>query len=63
MKILLIEDDRETAEYIVTALASQGHDIDQTGDGREGLLLARAGNYEVTIVDRMLPALDGLTRW
>ena len=61
MKILLIEDDRETAEYIVTALASHGHDIDQTGDGREGLLLARAGNYEVTIVDRMLPALDGLT--
>jgi CheY-like chemotaxis protein len=61
MKILLVEDDRETAEYIVTALASQGHDIDQTSDGREGLLLAGAGSYEVTIVDRMLPTLDGLT--
>ena len=61
MKILLIEDDGETAEYIVTALASQGHDIDQTGDGREGLLLAGSGSYEVTIVDRMLPTLDGLT--
>ena len=61
MKILLVEDDKETAEYIATALAAQGHDIDHTGDGREGLLLAGSGSYEVTIVDRMLPALEGLT--
>lgn len=61
MKILLIEDDRETSSHIVYALASAGHEVTVCNDGREGLELARAGGHAVLIVDRMLPGLDGLS--
>ncbi|MHB8885979.1 MAG: winged helix-turn-helix domain-containing protein [Methylovirgula sp.] len=61
MKVLLIEDDPETAAYIVKGLAEQGHVVDHASNGREGLFLAGAGKYDVAIVDRMLPALDGLS--
>lgn len=61
MKILLIEDDRETAGHIVHALESQGHSVEQVHDGIEGLALARAGEHSALIVDRMLPGLDGLS--
>jgi two-component system OmpR family response regulator len=61
MKILLIEDDRETAENIVHALAAEGHEIETSGDGRDGAQRARDGAYGALIVDRMLPGLDGLT--
>jgi two-component system OmpR family response regulator len=61
MKILVVEDDSETADYIANALLAQGHQVDRAADGREGLVLAGAGSYEVTIIDRMLPALDGLS--
>lgn len=61
MRILIIEDDDETAEYIAAALSSQGHMVDRTGDGRDGLLLSTSAVYEVTIVDRMLPGIDGLS--
>ena len=60
MKILLIEDDFETADYIVNGLTEHGHVIDHTGDGQEGLVLAASETYDVLIVDRMLPGLDGL---
>ncbi|MEJ2433738.1 MAG: response regulator transcription factor [Pseudolabrys sp.] len=61
MKVLVIEDDAETAAYIVNGLIEQGHVVDYAGSGREGLLLAGSGGYDVAIVDRMLPGLDGLS--
>ena len=61
MKILLIEDDRETAGHIVHALENQGHSVEQVHDGIEGLALARAGEHSALIVDRMLPGMDGLS--
>ena len=60
MKILLIEDDPETAAYIVSGLNEHGHVVDHTGNGQEGLVLAASASYDVVIVDRMLPGLDGL---
>jgi two-component system, OmpR family, response regulator len=61
MKVLVIEDDAETSEYIVSGLSEHGHVVDHALNGREGLLLAGAGSYEVAVVDRMLPGLDGLS--
>jgi two-component system, OmpR family, response regulator len=60
MKILLIEDDPETADYIEGGLKEHGHVVDRAADGREGLFLAAGEPYDVLIVDRMLPRLDGL---
>jgi two-component system, OmpR family, response regulator len=61
VKILLIEDDRETAAHIVYALSGGGHDVSVCHDGLEGLEMARAGGHAALIVDRMLPGLDGLS--
>ena len=60
MKVLVIEDDAETADYIVRGLNEQGHVVDHAPDGRDGLLMAGGGEYDVLVVDRMLPGLDGL---
>jgi two-component system OmpR family response regulator len=60
MKILVIEDDRQTAQYLVKGLSEQGHVVEVANDGRDGLFLAAAGRYDVMVVDRMLPGLDGL---
>ena len=61
MHILLIEDDPETARFVRKGLEEAGHVIDQTGDGRQGLLLALDAEPDVIVVDRMLPGLDGLS--
>jgi two-component system OmpR family response regulator len=61
MKVLVVEDDAETAAYIVNGLSEHGHVVDYASNGREGLFLAGSGGYEVAIVDRMLPGLDGLS--
>jgi two-component system OmpR family response regulator len=61
MRLLVIEDDRDAADYIVRALREVGHVADQAGDGEEGLALALEGGYDVLIVDRMLPKRDGLS--
>ena len=61
MKILLIEDDAETAGYLVRALKESGHVIDHSGDGEEGLEMAQAGSFDVLVVDRMIPRRDGLS--
>jgi two-component system OmpR family response regulator len=61
MRILLIEDDRTTADYIVKGLNESGYVVDHAVDGREGLLLAAGGEFDLVIVDRMLPELDGLS--
>jgi two-component system, OmpR family, response regulator len=60
MRILLIEDDVTTAAYVVDGLHKMGHVADHTEDGRDGLLRAVSGKYDVIVVDRMLPGLDGL---
>ncbi|MBO0904938.1 response regulator transcription factor [Jiella sp. MQZ13P-4] len=61
MRILIIEDDREAASYLVKALKEAGHVADHAGDGEEGLHAAETRDYDVIIVDRMLPRLDGLS--
>src|SRR5256885_6123469 len=60
MKILLIEDDAETAAHLRDALGDRGHVVDHAPGGRDGLFLASGESYDVLIVDRMLPQLDGL---
>src|ERR1700732_5107637 len=60
MKILVVEDDRETASYLVKGLNESGYTVDRAGDGREGLFLATSGAYDAIILDRMLPGMDGL---
>ena len=61
MRILLIEDDASVAEYIVKGLKENGDVVDHADDGQQGLDLAQSDNYDVMIVDRMLPSVDGLT--
>ncbi len=61
MKILLIEDDPHTAAYVAKGLRELGHAVEHSASGREGLFLASAGSYDVMIIDRMLPGVDGLT--
>jgi two-component system OmpR family response regulator len=60
MKLLLVEDDRETAAYLKRSLIEAGHVVDHAASGRDGLLLAAAEPYDVIVLDRMLPELDGL---
>ena len=60
MRVLVIEDDAETAAYVARGLREHGHVADHAPDGRDGLLMAGGGDYDVLIVDRMLPGIDGL---
>ena len=60
MRVLLIEDDPETAAYVARSLREHGHVVDQAATGRDGLFLATGGGHDVLIVDRMMPGLDGL---
>src|SRR5215813_5957179 len=60
MKILVIEDDRQTAHYLADGLRQQGHAVELADNGRDGLILAAAATFDVMVVDRMLPGLDGL---
>jgi two-component system OmpR family response regulator len=60
MKLLLVEDDKATADFIVRGLKEHGHSTDHADNGLEGLMLAQEGHYDVLILDRMLPRLDGL---
>jgi len=61
MRILFAEDDIETAGYVVKGLAGEGHVIDHLTDGKDALGQAMAGDYDLLILDRMLPSLDGLS--
>ena len=61
MRILLIEDDPKTAEYLSRGLATYDHEIIVAADGHAGLLMAAEGAFDVLIIDRMLPGIDGLT--
>ena len=61
MKILVIEDDAETAAYVANGLKEHGHTVDLAAAGRDGLFLAASEPYDVIIIDRMLPEIDGLS--
>jgi two-component system OmpR family response regulator len=61
MRLLIIEDDRDAADYLVKAFREVGHVAELANDGEEGLAQAMDGQYDVLIVDRMLPKLDGLS--
>jgi len=61
MRVLVIEDDKETALFLQKSLKENGHTADLAHDGEAGLALATDGAYDVLIVDRMLPRLDGLS--
>jgi two-component system, OmpR family, response regulator len=60
-KILIIEDDAETADYLSRGLAQEGHSVEQVGNGQDGLYLATDGSFDLIILDRMVPVLDGLS--
>ena len=59
-KILVIEDDRTTADFICKSLIEQGFLVDHAADGRDGLFHATDGSYDAVILDRMLPGIDGM---
>jgi two-component system OmpR family response regulator len=61
MRILVIEDDRDAADYLVKAFREVGHVADAATDGDDGLSMALGGQYDILIVDRMLPKRDGLS--
>ena len=61
MRVLVIEDDQETRDYIVRGLNEAGHVAEGAPDGKEGLFLALEQSFDVLVVDRMLPGLDGLS--
>jgi two-component system, OmpR family, response regulator len=59
-RILVIEDDRETADQIVGFLAANGYEVDLAVNGDEGLSRARSADYAAMTIDRMLPGIDGI---
>ena len=61
MRLLLVEDDHRTADYIVRGLTEAGHVCDLVRDGHDALFAATSGAYDVIIADRMIPGLDGLS--
>ena len=61
MRILLIEDDKQAATYLVKGLVESGYSIDHAANGEQGLDLALSEHYDVLVVDRMLPKRDGLS--
>jgi two-component system OmpR family response regulator len=60
MKILVVEDDEETADFVVAGLKARGHEATVARDGREGFERAAEGRFDAIVLDRMLPKLDGL---
>lgn len=60
MRVMIVEDDRETAEHIKRGLEECGYVADHADNGIDGLNMAMDGSYNVIIVDRMLPGLEGL---
>ena len=61
MRILVIEDDKDVAAYLVNGLKENDHVVDHSADGKAGLLLAASETYDVMVIDRMLPSMDGLS--
>ncbi|MGF1697808.1 response regulator transcription factor [Vibrio kyushuensis] len=60
MKILIIEDDMTTREFVAKGLQEHGYSVDQAEDGKQGLMMALSSEYQLVVLDRMLPYLDGM---
>ena len=61
MRILVVEDDKDVAGFVVKGLREAGHTVEHTDNGRDGLFLAASENFDAIILDRMLPGgIDGL---
>jgi len=61
MRVLVVEDDREAAAYLVRGLSESGHGVILATDGREGLERVRSESFDAVVLDRMLPSADGLS--
>ena len=61
MRLLCIEDDKELQDFVVKGLQEKGHIVDAASEGKDGLFLATTENYDVLLLDRMLPDIEGLT--
>ncbi len=61
MRVLVIEDDKNTLKFIAQGLSENGHLVDKANNGKDGLFLALEESYDTIVVDRMLPELDGLS--
>lgn len=61
MRVLVVEDERNTREFIERALREAGYSVDTASSGRDGLLMATTESYDLLVLDRMLPQVDGLT--
>src|SRR5262245_34409795 len=61
MRILVVEDDKKIASFVVKGLKQSGFGVDHCGDGEEALILAETTAYDTLVVDIMLPKLDGLS--
>ncbi|NKF52521.1 response regulator transcription factor [Shewanella sp. WXL01] len=61
MRILIVEDDATTLKYVTEGFTAQQYQVDSATDGQQGLTLAKHNDYDLIILDRMLPKLDGLT--
>src|SRR6218665_3028507 len=60
MKVLVVEDDRRIASFLERGLAAEGYQVSVENDGRDGLERARQDDFDIVILDRMLPYVDGL---
>lgn len=61
MRILLVEDDSQTARYVARGFSEAGHVVDLFDNGREAMVQCLQADYDVLVIDRMLPGMDGLT--
>jgi two-component system OmpR family response regulator len=61
MRVLVVEDDMKAASYLANALRESGHNCELASDGEEGLEMARNDQFDVLVLDRMLPKRDGLS--
>lgn len=60
-KILVVEDDADTADYLLNGLRQEGHSVEHVADGRDALYIATTAAFDAIIMDRMIPGLDGLS--
>lgn len=60
-RILLVEDDPDTAEYVLKGLREEGYTVEHVADGRDGLYLATSSIFDAIVMDRMVPGMDGLS--
>ncbi len=60
-RVLVVEDDADTASYIAAGLRQEGFTVEHVSDGRDGLYLATSSEFDAVVMDRMLPGMDGLT--